>query len=229
MPASAMVDMTAADAVAQIMAIHKAQFGGYRMQEDGDPAGGGNPGEAASFTDPATGEKFAFPAETATKDMTPEQRSEYWRHKARKHEDASKARGDYDAIKAERDQLRAASMTDSEKATEAAITKAADEARADERSKLSAQIASARLHGALTARGLKDEQITAIIAPLNPNHFLTDGEVDAVKVSGFVDSLGVGSADRQWPDMGQGKRGSGEPAKSVGAGRDLYRDKHTKK
>lgn len=225
-PATALVDMSDADAVAQIMAIHTAQFGGYRM--DDEPGDEGE--QASSFTDPATGEKYGFPAETATKDMTADQRSEYWRHKARKHEDTSKSRADYDAIKAERDQLRAAGMSDAENAIEDARAAAANEARLEERGKLAGQIAHARLHGALSARGLKDEQITAIVTPLNPHHFLTDtGEVDAAKVSSFVDSLGVGAANRQWPDTGQGKRGSGEPAKSVGAGRDLFRDKHTKK
>ena len=217
MPATALVDMAAVDAVAQIQAIHRDLFGGWRMEaedEDGEPV---------------DQEETGYPDGTPIREMTIEQQAAYWKAMSRKHEDAAKARGDYDAIKAERDQYKQASMTDAEKAIEDARAAADAAARADERVKLTGQIAAARLHGALAAKGLNDAQITAIVAPLNPNHFLADtGEVDTAKVTSYVDSLGVG-ANRQWPDMGQGKRGSGEPAKSVGAGRDLYRDKHAKK
>lgn len=206
--------------LAEVIALHREMFGGWVMEGDGDEAQEGE-GGADESTD-------GFPANTPLKDMTAEQQAAYWKHKARKHEARASAAADYDDIKAERDRLKQATMTDDQKTIEQARNEAADAARVEERSKLLGQVVKAELRGALTAKKIEAARINAALGPIDTRYFLTDsGEVDTDKVAEYAD--GFAPAGTQWPDTGQGKRGFNGSAKGVDAGRDLYRDRHTKK
>lgn len=205
--------------LAEVIATHQALFGGYVMQDNGTA-------DAEAEKPPAdTGE--GYPANTPIKDMTAEQQASYWKSMARKHEDAAKARADYDAIKTERDQLKQSTMTADEKALEDAKKAAFNEGKKAGAAEFAPRIVKAEVGGALRARGLDNDRVQALIGPLDHTYFLTEsGEVDADKVSEYA--AGFGQGGNQWPDMGQGKRGNNAPAKGVGAGRDLYAERHGK-
>lgn len=230
-PGTQSVDITAPGGIDALLDFHRATFGDARMEDEGSDGGAGGGGDgseqAASFTDPDTGETYAFPGETPIKEMTSEQVSEYWRHKARKHEDRVRSFADYDTIKAERDALKAKHQTADEKALEDATTAAADSARADERGKYVGRLVNAEFRAANRGR-LEDEKLTAVLDGIEPTKFLTsEGEVDTDKVQQFVD--GIAPADgKKWPDTGQGRRQS-QKSTGVGVGRDLYEARHPKK
>ncbi|MDR6861966.1 hypothetical protein [Phycicoccus sp. 3266] len=221
---------------AEILAFHHARFGGLRMEDTGGDGGqggaggqggndggaGGNGGQSTdTFTDPDTGETYNFPTGKPTSEMTSEQREEYWRHKARKHEHASRNRADYDEIKAERDRLRAATQTDAEKAVEKAREEARTAAEAELRGKFAGQLVAAEFKAALA--GKRDAAgIQTLVDGLDLTKFLTDtGEVDTDKVTQYAAGLAP-AGGKEWPDTGQGNRGDHKPAKGVSAGADLF-------
>lgn len=182
---------------------------------------------ADEYVDPDTGERYGFRQGVAIKDLPDDQKAEYWRHKSRKHEARANATSDYDAIKAERDQLKAATMTDSEKTIADAVAAAVAKATADTTAKFQADIVRTRVEAALIARNVDADRASALVGPIDTSYFLApNGEVDADKVSGYADGFKVGKPD---PDTGQGKRGSSGQRSSVGAGRELYRELHAKK
>lgn len=208
---------------AQVLAFHGARFGGLRMEDEpsGDePSGDGASSATETFTDPDTKETYNFPAGKPTADMTDAQRTEYWRHKARKHEGAAKSRDDYDAIKAERDRLKAATQTDADKAIEQARNDAKTATEAELTQKFAGRLVAAEFKAALAGKRKADE-ITDIVEALDLRKFLTaNGDVDTDKVSQHAARLAP--AGTTWPDTGQGNRGSGSSAKGVAAGADLY-------
>lgn len=205
----------------QILAFHRLHFGSAQMNgADGAAQGGDNGGgDPVNFKDPETGEEFAFPDKTPLASMTEPQKTEYWRHKAQKHEKSAKARADYDDVKAERDRLKAAGQTDAEKAAEKAVT----EARADERARVEAetrdkyasQLVGAEFKAALA--GKRDpKDIASLIEGLDITKFLTaTGEVDTDKVTNYA--AGLAPSGTSWPDTGAGRRG-GSRAKPGDAG-----------
>ncbi|QIK82406.1 hypothetical protein [Sanguibacter sp. HDW7] len=225
-PATDSIDPTAPGGVEAMLAFHRLTFGDARMEAEGD--GGEGEGEAAaSFKDPDTGDTYAFPPNTPVKDMTEGQKSEYWRHKARKHEDRVKTMSDYETLKAERDALKSKHLTDDEKALDAATTSAAEKARAEVRSEYAARLVTAEFRAANSGR-IPADKLTAVLDGIEPTKFLTaDGEVDTDKVQTFVDGIAPAKSEK-WPDMGQGRRSQGD-SKSVAAGRDLYSSRHAKK
>lgn len=223
-PATDLVDMTAPDAVTQLLSLHRGIFGGHVMTAE-EGVQGGPP--ADEYTDPDTGERYGFRQGVAIKDLPDDQKAEYWRHKSRKHEARANATSDYDAIKAERDQLKAASMTEADKVTAAAIKEAVAKATAETAAKFRGDIVRARIESALASRNVDATRAAALVGPLDTNYFLAaDGGVDADKVSSYADGIAVGRPD---PDTGQGRRGSSGARSSVEAGRELYRNLHAKK
>lgn len=143
-----------------------------------------------------TGAEWGFPAETPTAEMNDAERAEYYKHKARKHENAAKVlRNENEGLKRGGDKAEKA---------ETAVDEAA--VRADERSKWAARLLAAEIRAA--APGLAGVQ--QIAANLNPMNFLdADGELDADKVSDFVSAIkpkGDANNHQQAPsfDMGQG-------------------------
>lgn len=104
-----------------LMGIRYDEGEGGNGGQGGDGAGEGAEDNPKPGTPQSEG--FNFPADTSTADMTPDQRAEYWRHKAQKHEKIANSRRDYDSLKAdsaELAQLKTANATEQEKAIEAA-------------------------------------------------------------------------------------------------------------
>lgn len=212
----------AADMAAALIAHHRGTFGKTRMGPPDEP-----PTDDPPADDPPATNEHGYPDKTPVAEMTVEHQAAYWKHHARKHENAAKSREDYEAIKAERDRLKQVGMTPDEKAIEDAKQAAAEVARAEERSKFGKQMVATKLEAALSRRGLDEQRITALVGPLDHTYFLTDsGEVDADRVSAYAS--GFGQDGKQWPDMGQGNRGSHATEKGVAAGRDLFRDRNKK-
>lgn len=176
-----------------------------------------------------TEEKFDFPEKTPISEMTPPQQVEYWRHKARLHEDRNRSTADYDAVKAERDRLKALTQTETDKAIEQAKKEATDAARAEVRAETLPKLVRAEFK-AVAAGRLPGDRLTAILEPLDLSKFLTaDGsEVDADKVTRYVEGIAPADGKKTWPDMGGGHRQSSK-ATGVGAGSDLYAARHPKK
>lgn len=176
---------------------------------------------AAQSTDP---EEYNFPTETKISEMTPDQQTEYWRHKARKWEARANERKDYDDLKTELEQLRTEKLSESEKAIEAARKEGENLAS----QKMGGKLASAHVWGALRGQGLEDEEIETKLAYLDFNAFLDDnGDVDSDKVNGFLGSVTPKESNQNgtWPDLGGGQRGNLKNKKSSGsvsAGRDLH-------
>lgn len=217
---------------AQVLDFHRQTFGLTRMEDgagdggDGAAVGGagdGGDGAGSSGSDAGKG----FPLDTPLAEMTAEQREAYWKDKARKHETTAKARADYEAIKAERDQLKAAGMSESERVVEQARTEAREAAKAEARTEYAGLLVSAKLEAALAGR-MPAEQVASQVEFLDTSKFLTEsGEVDTDKVKQYAN--GLVPDGKQWPDMGQGRRGSTKPAKGVAAGAEMFAASRGKK
>lgn len=228
------IDLAAPGGIDQLLAFHRATFGDARMEAAGDGGDGGNGGDdGKNGTAGGTGDEpklneHGFPDKTPVKDMAVEHQAAYWRYHAQKHETRVKSMGDYDAIKTERDALKAQSLTPDEKALEAAATKARDEAASAERARYAPRLVAAEVKASAAGR-LPAETLVAITANINAANFLTsDGEVDTDKVQQFVDGLVPAGDGKKWPDTGQGHRQSSKTT-GVGAGRDLFAERHPKK
>lgn len=230
-PGTSVVDITAPGGIAALLDFHRRTFGTAVMEagddnEDADDDGGDG--------EPKLNE-HGFPDKTPWKDMQPEHQAAYWRHQAKRHESRANAAGDYDQVKAERDRLKAEKQSPDEKAAEEARTQAEQAARADERAKLAPRLVAAEFK-AVGAGKVPAAQLASLVAGAHAPKFLTsDGEVDTDKVTEFLepfmqddDGDGGSNGKKQWPDMGQGRRPGGK-ASGVGAGRDLYSDRHAKK
>lgn len=200
--------------------------------EDGDEGGGSTRGETPR-EEPQ--EDKGFPTETAVADMTPEQQTAYWRDKAQKHErlwkevkasEGYKNAGAYKKVKAELDELKQATLSDAERAVDAARSEGetAGEARAAQRYQRKIVAAELQLATGQSADALKYLDHTA---------FLTDaGEVDADKVTEYAELHGASKTQDKRSDswvIDAGKRGThdgGTP--SVKSGRERYLARVTK-
>lgn len=212
-----------------LLEFHRRTFGTAVMEADDD--GGDDDGSGDGGEDGPQLNEHGFPDNTPWKQMPPEQQAAYWRHQSRRHETRANAAADYDTVKAELDALKAAGQTDAEKAAERARTEAADAARAEERAKLAPRLVGAEFKSVGAGR-IPAEQLKSLIAGAHAPNFLTgDGEVDTDKVTEFLEPFmkdgDEGSGDKQWPDMGQGKRRSQKPT-GVGAGAELYASRRPK-
>jgi len=204
---------------AVILAFHRSTFGDTRMEVDpandggsGDQGGDGNKGEVGPN---------GFPESTPIADMKPEHQAAYWKHQSRKHEDTAKARADYEAIKAERDQLKASTQTDAEKAITDARADERAKAEKDTAGKYQARLVAAEVKAALASTKFPADKIAGQVEFLDHTKFLTaDGEVDADKVKQYA--AGLAPTGGTWPDMGGGKRGRNTTGKGVSAGADMY-------
>ncbi|MHC6175462.1 hypothetical protein [Glutamicibacter sp. X7] len=103
-------------------------------QPDGD-GGGGKPTNEPKDTEGAKND-LGFPADTAVKDMTPDQQAAYWKHQARKHESRVKAYGDItpeqvQGLVDERENERKKKLSDADRQREEAVQKATTSAKAD--------------------------------------------------------------------------------------------------
>lgn len=208
---------------ADVLAFHRGIFGSLRMEGEGSDTDEGGEGGSES----QTGADRGFPAETPLSEMTTEQREAYWKYQARKHESAAKSRADYDTIRAELDKLKAATQTDAEKALEQARADARDAAKAEARAEFAPMLVAAKLETALAGK-LPADKVAGHVEFIDASKFLTaSGEVDTDKVKQYAD--GLAPSGKQWPDMGQGKRGDANRAKGVSAGAELFAASRGKK
>lgn len=176
---------------------------------------------------------FDFPDKTPIANMTPEQKAEYWRHKARIHEDRSKAFGDLtpEAVaelrtKADRhDALERELLSDKDKA----VLEAQEAAKAETLKAVTPKLVAAEFKAAAAGR-IEADRLKEIIEPLDLSKFLTSkGEVDEVKVASYVNGIApasppkprgpssVGLGNRQHSDGSPGDQGRAMAAKRFGS------------
>lgn len=139
-------------------------------------------------TQPPGPDVYDYPERTPLDQMTPQQQAEYWRHKARKHEDRVKAMGDYDDLKKVAGQYEAlvqASQTEQERA----VAEARRQGHAEALTAAGGQLVEQWMRAAAVGR-LPQESVDAILAGLDRSRFIAqDGSVDTAKVWGFVNSI----------------------------------------
>jgi hypothetical protein len=174
-----------------------------------------------------------FPANTPWRDMSPEQQVNYWQHQARRHEDRVKSYGgltpeqiaDLQERAEQFDVLAAASQTDSERA----VSEAAFNARLVAEAEMMPRLVAAEFRAAAAGR-IEPDKLATILEPLDLSKFLTDdGDIDAAKVSAFVDGIAPAKGERrQGPSAGgAGRRGSYTTgSSSVASGREMFASRH---
>lgn len=195
---------------------------------------------------------YNYPAATALAEMTEAQRSEYWRHKARKHEERNKQMGNYEELKARAEQydaLVAASQTEHEKAVAEARRQGAAEATTAANGKL----VEAYVRAAAAGR-LDDQRVNTLLEGLDRSRFVgANGEVDTDRVTQFVAAFAppaptgqpagtdpasqspgqqptlagppAAAAPTRVPDLGQGQY-QNAPLSGLEAGRAAARARH---
>jgi hypothetical protein len=141
----------------------------------------------------ANGEVYHYPENTALAQMTPPELAEYWRHKARKHEDRVKAQGDYDQLKtqaAEYQKLVEAQQTEHQRA----VAEARRQGHASALAEAGGQLVEQWVRAAAAGR-LPDESVNALVSGLDRSRFLTTaGGVDTDKVYALVNSIAPAAA-----------------------------------
>lgn len=170
-----------------------------------------------------------FPADTPVKDMSAEQQAAYWKDKARKHEGRVSQYGDLTPEKVTQLQtelatLRAKGLT----AEEAAIEQAKEAGRTEVRGLLAAE----RVKNALTTALAGRVPDANALLDLDRSQFISGDGANVGAIKAWVEEHSTAAAvQKQAPDLGAGRhRGNtGEAAKGVGAGRDLYADRHPSK
>lgn len=94
------------------------------------------------------------------------------------------------AVKAELDKIRAASMSEQEKAVAEAKAEGAKTAAEEARRTFGGRLVDAELKAALAGRQLDDKQRTALLSRLDRTQFLSDdGEVDVKAVTEWADDV----------------------------------------
>lgn len=181
----------------------------FSAEAGSEGTAGAGTADAAGQTGAASGvgESSAdqgFPKDTPLAEMTAEQQAAYWKTQARKHETRAAAHADYDTVKAELEQLRAQTMTE----TERAVAEAKAAGKAEAATETLPKLLQAEFRAAAAGR-MDSEQLKTATEPLNPTYFLTakGDEVDTAKVQAFIDGIAPAKgASKTWPDMGQGRR-----------------------
>lgn len=200
----------------------------------GTPAGGGGaatgapgaggPGGTGANDQGQQPQDPGFPAETPLTEMTVEQREAYWKHHARRHENALRGLGDTTELQRKAklyDDAEAAKLTPSDQAVNAAR----EEGRQAALAEANQQTVTAILQANLAARGQAEDDIADIVVAVNPAAFITDGKVDTAKVTAYANRIAgapAGSGQQQKgrvSDMGQGHRGNNRAPSGADAGR----------
>lgn len=157
-----------------------------------------------------------FPADTPLEQMTEAQRTAYWKHYARRHEDTVKAfKGmtpqQVADLQAQVDALKTEKLTADEKALLAAKQEAADAASAAARAELQPKIHELEVKAlASTIFGEDTDRLNAFMSVADPKKFLgEDGNVDESKVMGSLTAM-FGQQSRgpqiqqpRWQNAGQ--------------------------
>lgn len=150
--------------------------------------------------------------ETGTVDWQAE--AEKWKALSQKHEGRAKANAN--AAK-ELEQAKLAALSDAEKAVEIARLEGRREAFAT----LGGQVIETTVTAALAGRGIDAK---ALLDGIDTTRFITDdGNVDIEAVNAWVERIAPKPAEPQFPDLGQGRRGSTTPLGSDPLVDDLKR------
>jgi hypothetical protein len=139
---------------------------------------------AGNAVDPATGEDLGYPDRTPTVEMNTDQQINYWKHKARKHEDRVSQMADYDHLKAtaeEHARMVAANQTDHDRA----IAEARRQGHAEALSQANGQLVEQWVRAAAAGR-LPQDSVTELLRGLDRSRFITDGAVDTDRVYAWV-------------------------------------------
>jgi hypothetical protein len=173
---------------------------------------------------------LGFPANTPLEQMTVEQREAYWKHHARRHEQAYKDANIADLQRQAQElaALKAATQTDQEKAVESA--------RAEGRTQALREAATALVdaHFAAATPGLSPQDRQDLLAGIDRTYFLAaDGiTVDTAKVTSYAARIAPAAtatppaapgATPPRPDMGQGRFAPTARPSGMEAGRELAR------
>ena len=165
-------------------------------------------------TAPDTGTE-ATTTETAAVEVTDMEtdwkaEAEKFKTLARKHEDRAKANA---TAAKELEQVKAASMTEQEKA----VAEAVAAARLSTLIEVGGRLAAAEVRVAAAGR-LDDQQLNTILDTVDLSKFLDeDGDVDTAKVAAFVEGIAPAKAPDdlssmfETVDLGQGARGKDLP------------------
>lgn len=203
--------------------------------EGGAGGQGGDGGGDGSGSDPKAGtpqsEGFNFPADTSIADMTPDQRAEYWRHKAQKHEKIANSRRDYDSLKAdsaELAQLKAANATEQERALEAA--------RREGENIGAARYLKDAVKGMFQGiTGKTGEEVATIFEHVDPLTFTVEnGDIDAEKIKKYADAFGTKEDSKQHEDpvaaaLARQRQAGGGSGSSISDKRREVRESMTRK
>lgn len=175
------------------------------MNQSTEDTGGGKPnaGNGGENTGGEGGKtSTGFPADTAVKDMTPDEQAAYWKHQARKHETRVKAYGDLTPEQAqkladEREEARKKSLPDADRIKEEARTEANTEAAKRE--------AETALKVALRGRSIDGA------AAFSRPDFVKDGVADVDAILDWVEqnsqpSNGGGGGSNKIPGQGHRER-----------------------
>lgn len=137
---------------------------------------------------------WAFPAETPVADMTAEQKAEYWRYHAKKHEKNRKP-DDFDQIAADAAAFRAKPpAAPAEGDTAAAAAAAKTEGIAEGRAAALKDTLPVVLETAIRSKNpdIDDDDLESIIDDLDLNKFITQtGGLDAARVQKLADKHAV--------------------------------------
>jgi hypothetical protein len=197
--------------------------GGASGAEGGEGAGGGQSGAPGGQGGSGAGDgDHGFPANTPIVQMSAEQQAAYWKFHAQKHERQSKDNH------AEVERLRREQMSDSDRR----IAEARDQGKAEGRAELVPSLVRTEIRSQVAGR-LDDAALGVLLEGLDHTKYLdAAGDVDTAKVKALVEGIagttGPGKG-RGFPDLGQGRRGSGSTTPSVASGRDLYGEHHKRK
>lgn len=185
--------------------------------------------EDAKKTD--DGKDLGFPKDTPVADMKPTEQAAYHLHQSRKHEDRNKemqkALGGKTAAEVQKDleelaTLRAAAMTDNEKAVAAATTEG--------RRAASLELAPQFFDVALSH--IDEERRKVLISNIDLSKVITEtGSVDTDKVKTIAESLAPADTGGDKPrirNFGAGDRRTDQTS-GVAAGRSLFQERRGKK
>lgn len=153
------------------------------------------------------------------------QGSEHWKSAARTWETRAKADGARaETLAAELEKLKAAQMTDTEKAIAQAKAEAAKAAQDEMAGKYGRRLVLSEARAALAGRDVADPD--ALLEAFDHSGFLKDGEPDAAAIKTWAER--IAPARQRIPDLGQGRgRGAAAQPTSIndlirrGAGRTV--------
>lgn len=218
-------------------------MGGDESEDAAAQAAAAQAAAEQAATDAAAAERAAaergFPAETPVSEMTAPQQAAYWKHQARQHEGRVKALGvTPDEVKALRDKAARADQLEYDLASDKdkAVADAKKAAEQEAAAKARPQIVAAKLEAAAARKGVDEASLTKALQFVDSSKFLTDqGEIDADKVTDFIQSIAPGMGNQQQQQRrgpgsdSQGRRAGAPGEKSVASGADLYAQLHPKK